>query len=163
MSVRDSIHLRFQLRLTHQPIPTLKLGALNLWDGKNLIKGYSATSGCIGNQHLQSQSLKGRGPLPACEHVGIEYYKVDTKPINLTNIKGVEGSFYIIRPQAVVIGRVSRGDFGIHFDANAPGSAGCCVLPNDYEWDDFESKMSFFAQAGLSFLPLFVNYLKPPL
>ncbi len=118
---------------------------------------YLATSGCIGNQRWDSQDDRGRGPIPRCDQVKLEHYTVQTKPLYLPQ-KGIEGNFFKINPHMVNIWGKSRGDFGVHFDANAPGSAGCVVIINPNAWEAFQEMMGHYRKAGLSEVPLIVEY-----
>jgi hypothetical protein len=72
--------------------------------------------------------------------------------------KGIEGNFYHILPNSVNIHGISRGEFGIHFDANVPGSAGCIVLRSKQEWEGFQRLMSHYKEVGLETVPLSILY-----
>lgn len=135
-------------------------GRLIAYDNNKVKKDeeYIAASGCIGNQQWNSVSAKGRGPIPRCKDVGIEHYDVKTTPYYQPQTKGIEGNFYHILPNNVMIKGVNRGEFGIHFDANAPGSAGCIVIRNRPAWDAFQLMMKHYQEAGLETVPLFVFY-----
>ncbi|CCQ57157.1 MAG: hypothetical protein MK111_24450 [Crocosphaera sp.] len=52
----------------------------------------------------------------------------------------------------------TRGDFGIHFDTNAPGSAACVVIRNKPAWDAFQQMMKNYELAGLDTVPLIFEY-----
>ena len=72
--------------------------------------------------------------------------------------KGVEGNFYQILPFEVKTDKGGvRGDFGIHKDANAPGSLGCIVM-SDKRFKGFEGKMKELSAEGIKDVPLFVSY-----
>ncbi|GET43002.1 hypothetical protein [Microseira wollei] len=76
----------------------------------------------------------------------------------MPGVKGIEGMFYPIKPFVQVNG-IQRGDFGIHADANVPGSAGCIVLPpKGNGWKVFPERMTEIAAAGLFRIPLPVVY-----
>jgi hypothetical protein len=117
-----------------------------------------ATSGSVGNQCAGSWTRKGKGPLPPSGAIGAHKYTVSTQRLWLPHVKGVEGSFYAIAPFSVQLGSVTRGDFGIHFDANVPGSAGCIVLPLQEQWDLFRKLMQEFRELGVQQIPLSVSY-----
>jgi hypothetical protein len=51
-----------------------------------------------------------------------------------------------------------RSHFGIHRDANAPGSAGCIVLPTQTGWNSFKRQMEDLADAGIKQIPLQIDY-----
>lgn len=116
---------------------------------------YIATSGLPGFQEWAGQNAKGRGPIPRMDEAEIPCYFVDSKPIYLPSTPGVEGNFYPITPHIIASG---RGDFGIHFDANVPGSAGCVVLKNPDAWAAFEQRMTGYHAEGVSRIPLLICY-----
>jgi hypothetical protein len=76
----------------------------------------------------------------------------------MPQVRGVEGNFYKINPHMVTVNGVQRGDFGVHFDANAPGSAGCVVLRTDIGWQAFEKDMKNLLTRGVNEIPLLVSY-----
>lgn len=135
-------------------------GRLLLLDSYKIKNTYIATSGSIGNQSPNSTDDRGRGPIPPLGAVGIDHYTVTTSPLSMPGIKGVEGNFYKINPHFVQIDGVKRGDFGIHRDANAPGSAGCVVLRTTTGWAGFEADMKTLFSAGVHQIPLLVSYTK---
>ncbi|MCC3409822.1 MAG: hypothetical protein JGK17_30625, partial [Microcoleus sp. PH2017_10_PVI_O_A] len=49
-------------------------------------------------------------------------------------------------------------EFGIHFDANVPGSAGCIVLQKRRGWDRFCERMQSIARSGVEQVSLKVVY-----
>ncbi|MGB5631905.1 MAG: hypothetical protein WBM44_10650 [Waterburya sp.] len=73
--------------------------------------------------------------------------------------KSVRGNFYRILPYVVTTSKgTERGDFGLHLDANAPGSLGCPVM-NEHNWSDFEKTISEVkAASNVSRIPLFPLY-----
>lgn len=116
----------------------------------------SATSGTRGNQYLKSWRLKGKGCLPPSNNtIG---YKVSTNRLWMPNVKGVEGSFYPISPFMVNVDNVDRGDFGIHFDSNVPGSAGCIVIKQQEHWDTFREYIQKIKDISVMEIPLTVMY-----
>lgn len=149
-------HLIFFMQL--QQTSALLEGRLLLVEDGQLIDTYIATSGCPGHQAKSAQSEKGKGPLPGCYPLGIKSYQVSVTPVSLPNIPGVSGAFYAITPHTVNIGGVNRGDFGIHFDANVPGSAGCVVLRTPKGWQGFQQQMQRLKSKGLQQIPLIVSY-----
>lgn len=119
-----------------------------------------ATSGLAQWQYKFSWGHKGRGCLPPSEIISPHKYTVSTQRLWMPNIKGVEGSFYAIAPFSVAAGnKASRGDFGIHFDANVPGSAGCIVIQLQDHWDIFRQLMDKFRAAKFQSIPLLVIYI----
>jgi hypothetical protein len=140
---------------------SLQVGKLDLiqLDEFRVIDRYIATSGTAGNQSQASQAAKGKGVIPRQDQVSLSNYKVDTVPINLPGVKGVEGTFYRITPFMVRFkSGIERGDFGIHFDANVPGSAGCIVIRNRPAYKEFEVQMAKIAAEGVKQIPLLIEY-----
>ncbi|MFB2979685.1 hypothetical protein [Microseira sp. BLCC-F43] len=114
---------------------------------------YLATSGATGWQGKEDQWTRARGPIPQ----GFEY-RVTTNSYYLAT-KGVEGQFFHITPDPVrSSGGVTRGEFGVHFDANVPGSAGCIVLRNKLGFEAFCDRMKQIASLGIKSIPLQVVY-----
>ncbi len=87
------------------------------------------------NQRFDCLESPGKGPIPANNVIGVDCYSVSTTPIYMPGVKGVEGNFYKINPHMVTVNGLKRGDFGVHFDANAPGSSGCVVLRTSVGWE----------------------------
>ncbi|MEO0834786.1 MAG: hypothetical protein AAFY16_02105 [Cyanobacteria bacterium J06642_3] len=88
----------------------------------------------------------------------LPFYTVNTNPIPLDHVKGVSGNFYQISPHKVITDKGGvRSDFGIHKDANVPGSLGCPVMSSD-RFEQFEQAMAKLRRLGELYLPLFVQY-----
>lgn len=119
---------------------------------------YRATSGCANWQEYDEISARGKGSIPPQNLVGIDHYIVSTNPIYMPRTKGVEGNFYKINPHDVTIAGVGRGDFGIHQDANVPGSAGCIVLTSAVGWKGFQEDMEFLSSLTIFQVPLLISY-----
>jgi hypothetical protein len=113
---------------------------------------FKAISGIGG---IESQS--GRGPIPSVNRVNLRHSSVNVKPLYLS-LKGIEGNFYKINPHLVNVDGKTRGDFGIHFDANVPGTAGCLGISNPKEWLQFQKLMTSYQRSGLKTIPLIVAY-----
>jgi hypothetical protein len=139
----------------------LRTGRLELIDtsANAIVDRYIATSGAPGWQDTDDQTAKGKGCIPRTDLAQIGSYFVATNPIDLKAVRGVEGSFYTISPGRVTLksGQV-RGDFGVHFDANAPGSAGCVVLTTIKGWEGYQTQMARIAKEGVNQIPLFICY-----
>ncbi len=135
-------------------------GRLLLIDSEKtaLANTYIGTSGLPNNQRFDSLSARGRGSIPPNTLVGIDCYKVATSPIYMPSVRGVEGNFYKIDPHLVTINGTERGDFGVHFDANVPGSSGCVVLRTSVGWQAFEKDMKALLTSGVKEIPLLVSY-----
>jgi hypothetical protein len=133
--------LMFSMQLDTSP--QLNQGRLGLYDWEQGYLGrWVATSGLGAYQRIGGWSKQGGGVLPAtyqCNPTFANYW-VDVSPVDLSGVKGVEGNGYPITPFAVRTKEgVKRSDLLIHRDANAPGSLGCIVLPDD-EFADFEAE-----------------------
>lgn len=155
----DKPSIEFHLEMPAQKSDSLLSGYLLLKHsaGEAGVK-LKATSGSRGHQYRGSWSLKGRGPLPPTEALAPKSYSLSTQRLWLPGVKGVEGSFYAIAPFSVSFSGVERGDFGIHFDANVPGSAGCIVIPIQSHWDIFRHSMTEWRIAGIQTALLTVLY-----
>ena len=120
-------------------------------DGQEI--NYLATSGCRGWQDKDNVWSVAKGPIPP----GFNY-QVPTTPY-YSSTKGVEGMFFHIKPDPVVSSHgVHRGEFGIHFDANVPGSAGCIALEHKDAFNTFCDRMKKIANAGIHSIPLQIVY-----
>jgi hypothetical protein len=151
------------LLLYHQQLeqtPKLIDGRLLILEEDEITSTYVATSGQPNHQTISSLSVRGRGGIPPNLDISHKKYTVLTAPIAMPNVPGVSGNFYKINPHTVQINGVTRGDFGIHFDANVPGSAGCIVIRNKTAWEDFEKQMREYAKQGIKELSLVVSYAR---
>lgn len=151
--------LAFRMSLPKTATSRLILGKLILKRADGSSVTYSATSGLPKHQFTGSWVQKGVGCLPPDSIV--PKYTVSTKPVLLLNTPGVNGPFFSIAPFSVNVGGgVERGDFGVHFDANIPGSSGCIVLPIKEHFDLFVYEMGKLWGAGTKSLDLVVTYSK---
>lgn len=150
--------LRFRMNLEQSS--DLITGKLSIMDEDKEVRSFLATSGLASWQRKSCQSERGKGPIPACKTVNISNYTVRTTPFDERGVSGVEGNFYYIEPDPVDV-PPRRGEFGIHFDANIPGSAGCVVLRKRDEWEDFQDFMARYKRQGLSTISLIVEYNVP--
>lgn len=157
--------LRFQMDLSDTPDPNkFILGELAIMQGDNIVKSYPVSSGIKPHQHKKAESLKSRGPIPSCDSVGIDSYFVRTEPLDRSDNVGIQGNFYWVdTPQQVTIDRVTRSEFGIHFDANVEGSAGCIIFPKGTEsnWNAFQGFIAEYNSQGFDHIALIVEYNPP--
>lgn len=130
----------------------LLTGTLRLLQGQTEQNAYTATSSIPGRQYRGSWELKG-GLIPPGES-----YQVATVPLWMPDTKGVEGSFYAITPFEIETLGAVRGDFGVHFDANVPGSMGCVVLETQKGWDAFRRDIRSIVAQDVAYLPMVVKY-----
>jgi len=134
-------------------------GLLQLFKNGAEINAYRVTCSVAGKQGDGAWKQRG-GLIPPSNELGVKEYLVDTKPIYMPQVKGVEGNFYRITPYSVPTkGGVVRGDFGIHFDANVPGSLGCIVLRTTRGWEAFQRDIKKLAGISIDQIPLVVEYL----
>ena len=137
--------LRFQMDLSDTPEDSLILGELAIMEGDKADKTFTVTSGIPPYQHKRSEHLIKKGPIPSCDSVDLNGYFVNTQPLDRRETVGIEGNFYWVDiPPKVTINRVERSEFGIHFDANVPGSAGCIVFQNQADWKFFQGFMASY-------------------
>jgi hypothetical protein len=123
--------------------PGLDKYLLALIDGeRGHVNQWSCTSSHVNGQKQGQDQQKG-GLIPPTYHCkGLLQYAVDLTPLDLTHQAGIRGSFYKITPfEVITLNGTKRGDFGIHLDANAPGSLGCIVM-DWHNFKDFENQMS---------------------
>lgn len=152
-----SVRALFTMKLPSVGMSKLVYGKLTLQlptsgEGGGIV--FEVTSGARGWQYKGAWTQKGKGCLPPRDD-----YTISTQRLWLPNVKGVEGSFYAISPFMVNAGNgVMRGDFGVHFDANVPGSAGCIVLPRQNHWDIWRSQVENLRKDGYQSIPLKVEY-----
>lgn len=147
--------LRFRMNLRDSS--DLITGKLSIMDEDKEVRSFVATSGLPSWQRQSCQSARGKGPIPACKTINISNYSASTSPFDERGVPGIEGNFYYIEPDRVVV-PPPRGEFGIHFDARVPGSAGCIVLCNENEWKDFQDFMASYKRQGFSTISLIVEY-----
>ena len=153
----SNLFLLFHIDL--RPQSSIVDGRLLLMEGHKVRERFVATSGAPQWQQPGDFKQRARGPIPRPDKVGIECYEVATKPEWVPDVPGIEGEFFEIFPTTVTLGDGSeRSHFGVHRDANAPGSAGCIVLPTPGGWEGFKSQMAKLAKCGVSRIPLQIDY-----
>lgn len=141
---------------TSQPLGSASLaeGELHCFatDGSGLI--LPATSGAPGFQSNANFWTVGKGPLPPGAG-----YSVSTTP-EAKELKGVEGDFFRVFPVELVSGdgKTKRSGFGIHRDANAPGSAGCIGIADRLHFARFSVWMLEQRAAGFPLVKLEARY-----
>lgn len=118
-----------------------------------------ATSSHSRGQKPENFNVKGGVIPPEYRVPGLKSWTVLTDPIPMPNNPGVRGNFYKINPHTVrTTEKVERGDFGIHLDANVPGSMGCIVMDKT-RFASFEKWMTRLREDyHIKSLPLHVAY-----
>ena len=153
----SNLFLLFHLDL--RAAPGIIDGRLLLMEGHKVRERFVATSGAPQWQQPGDFTQKARGPIPRPDKVGIDCYEVGTTPEWVPEVPGIEGEFFEVWPTEVVLPDGSkRSHFGIHRDANAPGSAGCIVLPTPGAWAGFKRQMAELAKQGIKRIPLQIDY-----
>ncbi len=151
--------LVFHTELENDASPYGRLELWNCidWPQMRAVERYMALSGLPGWQQWQDQHSRGRGPIPRMDQAAIDCYQVVTTPhwVTAQEQPGIDGNFYEILPSFVENG---RGLFGVHFDANVQGTAGCIGIKNPEPWDDFQRRMEVYAGLGVERIPLMVGY-----
>src|SRR5690348_865432 len=116
---------------------------------KGTLQVWVATTSTAGKQFAESFHETG-GVIPPEYRCGIPCWQVNSVPIPMPETKGVEGNFYKIDPHEVTTDKGGiRGDFGIHLDANVPGSMGCIVMSGE-RFKIFEGEMKKLSSEGLT-------------
>jgi hypothetical protein len=150
------------LMFTLEPYATTNLigGRLLLMEGAAVRERFNATSGLPGWQQRGDYDQVARGPIPRPDLVGIQYYEVTTVADYVTPAEqpGIAGNFYAITPSEVNVAGVTRGLFGVHRDANVPGTNGCVGLTTTVGWEAFQKWMLTLNKQGILSLPLQVDY-----
>lgn len=155
---------------------SLIIGSLQLIKDDVLINEYKATSSYKGNQYDGSWNQKG-GLIPPTDVLKdirgeASFYEVNTTPISMPNVKGVNGDFFQIIPFATTMKNgVERGDFGVHsdkytdlqgFDPNMPksgeGTLGCIGLQTGKGYAAFRRDMKSINAEGVNSVELLVKY-----
>ncbi len=128
---------------------SLYAGTLNIW---------LAASSYSTKQYPESFHELGGYLPPEYRVPGLSNWSVDTRPVDLTSVKGVAGNFYRILPFEVTTDKSGkRSDFGIHLDANVPGSMGCIVMSKN-RFAHFETAMTTLRNNNIFKIPLYVRY-----
>lgn len=125
---------------------------------KGNIDVWIATSSTVNKQGRESYHQWGGLIPPGYRCDPPVQWTVSVAPIWMPEIKGVEGYFYKINPHNVKTDKgQKRGDFGIHLDANVPGSGGCIVMSGK-RFESFKVYMKRVENRGILSLPLFITY-----
>ncbi|WP_126146966.1 hypothetical protein [Synechococcus elongatus] len=132
---------------------SLLRGLFEIRQGSKRLLSVAATSGINPHQGPGDWSIKGAGPIPPFSGI-----RIDLDPLYLPQ-KGIEGNFYKILPFSFANG---RGDFGVHFDANVPGTAGCIAILFRMDWAKTEGVFERLREQGFKTIPLSVSYGSSP-
>lgn len=128
---------------------SLSSGTIDIW---------VASSSVATKQYPESFHERGGLIPPQYRVLDLKNWTVDLYPIYMPNHPGIRGNFYKIEPYSVTTDKGGkRGDFGLHKDANHPGSLGCIVMSNK-RFESFENRVSQLIKKEVSKVPLFVQY-----
>lgn len=155
---------------------SLIVGSLQLIKDGVLINEYKATSSYKGMQYDGAWNQKG-GIIPPTEVLkqrrsDESFYEVNTTPISMPNVKGVNGDFFQITPFSTVMSNgVERGDFGVHadkyndlqgYDPDMPksgeGTLGCIGFRTGKGYAAFRRDMKAIKSEGVKSIELLVKY-----
>lgn len=150
--------LTFKMRLPEKIEEKLILGRLYLQHENKVQQEFICTSGLARWQFRNAQLIKGKGPIPANVRKTDELYLVSTTPMRMVDPGHASSKFYAISPRIMQMGNITRGDFGIHHDLNAPGTAGCLGISDNMQWINFVEAMERLRENHLHDLPLRVAY-----
>lgn len=156
-----SVILTFRMTLPKVWINKLILGRL-YWQEKDKRQiEYVCTSGLPQYQYWESWKMAAHGPMPPCSDLNVENYQVQIIPIDMRTIVGVSGLFYKVLPHIMRTDEYRRSDFGIHWDANIPGTSGCIGFKDARDWGSFKMRMMQLQEKGYKVVPLRVEYPQP--
>lgn len=133
-------------------------GVMTIFLGEKEIS-FGAGSGLPGGQYPDSCRIRGGIIPPSCLLSPDMQYKIITNPLDSRNVRGVEGNFYPIRPDTMIMRNgLERGYFGVHADAGVLGSLGCIVMRNTVDWIQYENTMKTISKTEVREIPLDVFY-----
>ncbi len=155
----DTFHMEFVFR----PRMSSKLlsGILYLFQNGEQINEIVAVSSRRNKQFWGSWNSSG-GLIPPGD------WTVKTEPLKNLSTPGVKTGdsnspswFYEIAPFTREMSNgVIRGDFGVHFDGNAPGSLGCVCPRSLLGWQRVREFMAAANAVGLAVVPIKIRYLQ---
>ena len=147
-------------KLSRASSRSLIQGSLSVLDdnGETILKAI-ATSGLPGYQTANHHWTRARGSIPSEDMIRNGPIRISTHGY-YTPTRGIEGMFFHILPDPFRDKNSprKRSEFGVHFDAGVPGSAGCIVLRYKSEFDIFIDLMEKAKQAGRKEIPLAIVY-----
>jgi hypothetical protein len=120
----------------------------------------TCTSSLPGRQYKGAWNKRG-GLIPPTSMVEEKTGRglsVKTKPINMPDVPGVAGNFYAIEPFDMATDGDRRGDWGVHNDANVPGSMGCIVAQTAQGWAAVQREFKKIENIGIRAIELIVEY-----
>ncbi|MDJ0675507.1 MAG: hypothetical protein QNJ36_09035 [Calothrix sp. MO_167.B42] len=127
-------------------------------NGPQSHKIWIAATSTAGKQQPEGFHKRNHMLPPEYRIPGLPAWTVHTRPIALPHVPGVQGNFYKLTPFEVTTDQGGkRGDFGVHWDGNTPGSAGCIVM-SKRRFDIFQEEMEKLEEQDIFEIPLFVTY-----
>lgn len=155
----DKYKVKFTFPLGHSD--SLIVGKLEFIKNDVVYNTVQCTSSLPGRQYSGSWNRRG-GLIPPTSMVKNKTgagLTVKTDPIFMPNVTGVSGNFYQIFPFEMETDRDTRGDWGIHRDANTPGSMGCIVAVTQLGWQAVQREFRQLSGIGIRSVELVVIYI----
>jgi hypothetical protein len=153
---------KYQLRFKFSPAKSSNLiyGILEFIRDGIVYNDIQATSSLPGRQYSGSWNQTGGliPPTKMCMEKTGSGFSAKTTPIYMPNVQGVSGNFFPISPFEMETDGNTRGDWGIHRDANVPGSMGCIVPRTDKGWEAIQREFKILAGIGIRSVELIVEY-----
>jgi hypothetical protein len=157
--VQDEYTLRFRMKPENSD--ELLVGTLAFFKNGKVYNEIAATSSLPGNQVEGSWNRRG-GLLPPTSMIRDKLnrdWRVKTSPIYMPTTLGVSGNFYQIEPFELTTDGKVRADWGVHKDANRPGSMGCVVAVTDNGWEATQREFAVLNKLRIASVKLIVEYL----
>ncbi len=151
---------KIRFKLATASSNSLIFGTLEFLKDNEVYNTLTATSSLPGRQQDGSWNRTG-GLLPPTLMVKAKTgsgLSVKTTPIYMPQVVGVSGNFYQISPFEMKTDGNVRGDWGLHRDANMPGSMGCIVFPTERGWEACQREMKVLAGLGIRSIELICEY-----
>lgn len=166
----------FKFGLATDTSNQLIIGGLQLLKDGVVINEYKATSSLRGRQQ-EGSWLNTGGLLPPTSVLkksngNNAFYEVSTFPIEMPEVRGVNGKFYQIFPHLVTLPNGNqRGDWGLHADkfseyqgfpgdmeSSSPGTLGCVGLETGAGYNALIRDMTKIREEGFKTVELLVQY-----
>jgi hypothetical protein len=155
---KDVYDVRFTMALSNSD--ELLTGKMEFRKNGVAYNEITTTSSLPGRQYSGAWERKGGLIVPTniCKAVTGKGLSVKTTPIYMPDVRGVSGNFYPIEPFLIQTGGDERGDWGIHNDANMPGSLGCIVAETEKGWAAVQREFKVLEKLGVRVIDLIVEY-----
>jgi Fungal chitosanase of glycosyl hydrolase group 75 len=157
-NIKPVYDVRFTMDLSNSS--ELLTGKMEFRKNGAVYNEITVTSSLPGRQYSGAWERKGGLIVPTnvCEEVTGKGLSVKTTPIYMPDVRGVSGNFYPIEPFLIQTDGDERGDWGIHNDANMPGSLGCIVAETEKGWAAIQREFKVLEKLGVRVIDLIVEY-----